>query len=65
MPIDITGSKTADDAQDYVSRKAAFLNATDAQIDAYIQSKVTDLASARLYLKELTKVVRTLARRMQ
>ena len=34
---------------------------TDAQIDNYIDSNVTDLASARTYLKRLTKATRSVA----
>jgi len=35
---------------------------SNAQIDSYIDANVTDLASAREYLKRLTKVTRDLAR---
>lgn len=64
MPVDVSVSKPAAEAEDHASLKDTLANATNAQIDAYINANVTDLASARTYLKRLTKMVRALARRL-
>lgn len=62
MPTDLVGTRTGADAEDARAIRDLVANATNAQIDAAVDAAVTDLASARAYLKRLTKIVRTLAR---
>lgn len=64
MPIDLIGTRTGNDAEDARAARDAVASATNAQIDAAVDAAVTDLASARAYLKRLTRVVRTLSRRV-
>ncbi len=59
----IVGSKSDDDdARERMSRHP-LLSATPAQIDAWIDNNVTDLASAKQALKVLAKAVSLGARR--
>lgn len=44
---------------------SAIANKTYAQADAYIDANVTDLASARAFLKKLTRVVLAMLKRSQ
>lgn len=63
MPAKITASKPTNETEDQRALADILATATNAQIDAHIDNAVTDLASARAFLKRLTRVVRTLARR--
>ena len=44
---------------------SAIANKTYAQVDAYIDANVTDLASARAFLKKLTRVVLAILKRTE
>lgn len=50
------GIKTADETAMYRLRKHEILNATPEQIDNWIETNVTDLASAKDALKIIAKV---------
>ena len=49
-------TKTEVEQERAVLRRAVILNATPAQIDSYIDTNVTDLASAREVIKLIAKI---------
>jgi hypothetical protein len=63
MPVNVSATKPTAETEDHLSLKDTLANATNAQIDSYINTNITDLASAKTFLKKLTRIVRTLAKR--
>lgn len=63
MPTKIVASKPANVSEDHKALADTLSKLTNAEIAAYVNNNVTDLASAKTYLIKLTRVVRTLARR--
>ena len=57
MPLNVTGTKSAEEAERLKAKAHVIFNATAQQIDNYIDANVTDLASAREFLKDLTKIM--------
>lgn len=58
MSTKITGTKSTLEVEKYQARKHVLLNATSAQIDNYVDTNVTDLASAKELFKQLIKIIR-------
>ena len=58
----LNASRTAEQGERFTSLRDAIVNADHSQIDNYIDANVTDMASAKAFLKKLTKVVVAIAR---
>ena len=52
-----TGDKDPDDRDRDDARRDRLRRLTPSQVDQYIETQITDLASAKAFLRRLTKVV--------